>query len=41
MSIFNVRLKRVGGIYFLTLGRLNFSFCVSRCLNKCFEAANQ
>lgn len=28
--IFNVRLRKVGGIWFLTLGRVHFSFCVSR-----------
>lgn len=30
MGIFNVTLRKVGGIWFLKLGRINLSFCVSR-----------
>lgn len=30
MPIFNFSRKKVGGIWFFKLGRLNFSFCVSR-----------
>jgi hypothetical protein len=37
MSFFNFRKRRVGGITFLTIGRFNFSWCVSKRLNKCFE----
>lgn len=32
MRVFNVRLHKVGGIWFLHLGRIHFSFCVSRVL---------
>jgi hypothetical protein len=28
--LFNVSLRKVGGIWFLKLGRINLSFCVSR-----------
>lgn len=28
--IFNIRLRKIGGIRFLSLGRLHFSFCISR-----------
>lgn len=28
--IFNARCRKVGGIWFLKLGRINFSFCISR-----------
>lgn len=34
--IFNVTARKVGGIWFLKLGRINLSFCVSRT----FEARN-
>jgi hypothetical protein len=37
MNWLNYRRRKVGGIWFLTLGRINLSFSVSRCLNKCFE----
>lgn len=30
MTIFNISFRRVGGIRFLKIGRLTFSFCVSR-----------
>jgi hypothetical protein len=36
-TVFNVRLIKVGGIWFLTLGRVHFSFCVSRTIPRCFE----
>jgi len=30
MNIFNIRLRRVGGIRFLRIGRLQLTFCVCR-----------
>jgi len=32
MSFLNVRLRKVGGIWFLKLGRVNVSFCISHQL---------
>ena len=29
-NLFNISTRRVGGIRFLKIGRLTFSFCVSR-----------
>ncbi len=37
MRPFNLRFMKRGGIRFLTIGRLNFSWCISRRLNKCFS----
>jgi hypothetical protein len=36
--IFNITRRKVGGIWFLKLGRLNFSFCVSRSVCREREA---
>lgn len=36
MNVFNIRHLKVGGIHHLTIGRFNFSWSVSRNLNKCF-----
>jgi hypothetical protein len=34
MSIFNYRYRKVGGIRFLRLGRLQFSFCLCKAFEK-------
>ena len=39
MRVLNIRHLKVGGIHHLTIGRFNFSWSVSRELNKCFGPA--
>jgi hypothetical protein len=34
MSIFNYRYRKVGGIRFLRIGRLQFSFCLCKAFEK-------
>jgi hypothetical protein len=40
MSMLNVRYRRVGGIRFLRLGRLQFSFCLCQSFNKAEKRAH-
>lgn len=40
MSIFNVRHRKVGGIRFLRIGRLQFSFCLCRSFAKAEKPAH-
>lgn len=35
--MFNITLKKVGGIRFLRIGRLQFSFCLCRKVPRTFE----
>lgn len=39
--VFNVSSRKVGGIWFVKIGRLTFSFCVSRAYHPVGAAAEQ
>lgn len=39
--IFNITLRKVGGIRFLRIGRFQFSFCICRKVPKTFEWADE
>lgn len=41
LRAFNVDWKKVGGIWFVKIGRLNFSFCVSRAYSPVGAPAEQ